>query len=158
MLAQEAAAWLAQGRRAALLGWLERLPPALWESDASLVCAEAACRLPESTRAARQRFERAWQLAREQGDVATALRACTGVVEAIVSDFDDLSSLDPWLPELAAAAAHGPLPEALVIGCLLRAPPLLATLCASAGTSTGPVTVVSRLAIKSSTTAISTST
>lgn len=103
-VAEQADALLTQGRRATLLGWLERMPPAMLEADAALLCADAACRLAESPRAARQRFEQAWRLARERADQATQRRACAGIVEAIVSEFDDLAALDPWLTELAALA------------------------------------------------------
>jgi ATP/maltotriose-dependent transcriptional regulator MalT/DNA-binding SARP family transcriptional activator len=103
-VAEQADTLLAQGRRASLLGWLERMPPALLEADAALLCADAACRLAESPRAARQRFEQAWRLARESGDAARQRTACLGIVEAIVSEFDDLAALDPWLAELASSS------------------------------------------------------
>lgn len=107
-VAEQADALLAQGRRATLLNWLERMPPAIVEANADLLCADAACRLAESPRAARQRFELAWRLARERGDEATRRRACSGIVEVIVSEFDDLAALDPWLDELAALAQSAP--------------------------------------------------
>jgi ATP/maltotriose-dependent transcriptional regulator MalT/DNA-binding SARP family transcriptional activator len=118
---EQADALLAQGRRAALLGWLERMPPATLEADPKLLCADAACRLIESPRAARQRFEQAWRLARERDDAAARRLACVGIVEAIVGEFDDLAALDPWLPELitclerAPAASHARLMEALFL-------------------------------------------
>ena len=107
-VAEQADAMLAQGRRATLLGWLERMPPAILEADATLLCADAACRLAESPRAARQRFEQAWRLARGRGDETMRRRACSGIVEVIVSEFDDLAALDPWLEELAALPAGAP--------------------------------------------------
>lgn len=107
-VADQADAMLAQGRRATLLGWLERMPPAILEADAALLCADAACRLAESPRAARQRFEQAGRLARGRGDEATQRRACSGIVEVIVSEFDDLAALDPWLQELAALPPGAP--------------------------------------------------
>ena len=107
-VAEQADALIAQGRRATLLGWLERMPPAILEADTALLCADAACRLAESPRAARQRFEQAWRLARGRGDEATRRRACSGIVEVIVSEFDDLAALDPWLDELAALPQDEP--------------------------------------------------
>lgn len=107
-VAEQADTLLGQGRRAALLGWLERMPPAILEADATLLCADAACRLIESPRAARQRFEQAWRLAREHDDAAARRLACAGIVEAIVGEFDDLAALDPWLPELAACLEGAP--------------------------------------------------
>jgi len=109
LVAEQADALLAQGRRATLLGWLERMPPAILEASAALLCADAACRLAESPRAARQRFEQAWRLARDRSDEATRRRACAGIVQAIVSEFDDLAALDPWLVELAALVDGAPL-------------------------------------------------
>ncbi len=123
-VAEQADALLAQGRRATLLGWLERMPPAMLEADAALLCADAACRLAESPRAARQRFEQAWRLARERADQATQRRACAGIVEAIVSEFDDLAALDPWLTELAALAdgAASTIRTTLMSALFLRDP------------------------------------
>jgi len=124
LVAEQADALLAQGRRATLLGWLERMPPAILEANSALLCADAAGRLAESPRGARQRFEQAWRLARERADDGTQRRACAGIVEAIVSEFDDLAALDPWLAELATLvdAAPGAARTALMSALFLRDP------------------------------------
>jgi len=107
LVVEQADALLAAGRRSTLLGWLERVPPATLQADAGLLCADAACRLDESPRAARQRYEQAWRVCRDRDDAPGRLRACAGIVEAIVAECDDLATLDNWLPELEALLDAG---------------------------------------------------
>jgi len=119
-------ALIAQGRRSTLEAWLEHLPPPVIEADAGLLCVDAACRLGHSPRAARLRFEQAWRVCRDQGDVNGRLRACAGVVDAIVAEFDNLAALDDWLPELRALLASADYPPAAtrawLRACLWREP------------------------------------
>jgi ATP/maltotriose-dependent transcriptional regulator MalT/DNA-binding SARP family transcriptional activator len=98
--AEQAELLLSQGRRTTLAGWLELLPPALLDADPALLCAYAASRLHASPRAARQRFEQAHALAAGRGDTAQRIRACSGVIDATLLEFDDLAPLDRWSGEL----------------------------------------------------------
>ena len=91
---------LAQGRSETIAGWLDLLPPALVQSDPRLLAASGAARLHASPRAGRQLFERAFEGFRSQGNSEGMLRACCGVVDAIVFEFDDIAPLDRWLDVL----------------------------------------------------------
>lgn len=103
---EQGPALLATGRRATLTAWLELLPPELLGSEPALSCAYAESRLHASPRAARHYFEQAFQAARQRDDTQHCLRACSGVVDAIVLEFDDLAPLDRWTGELARLLAQ----------------------------------------------------
>ncbi|TMH96549.1 MAG: hypothetical protein E6H46_15710, partial [Betaproteobacteria bacterium] len=97
---EEGDAILAQGRSETLAGWLDLLPTKLVEADPRLLCASAAARAHASPRAARQLFERAFEGFHSQRDTAGMLRSCSGIVDAIVFEFDDVTPLDRWLDVL----------------------------------------------------------
>lgn len=119
IVVEEADGMLAQGRSETLANWIDLLPPKLVEADPCLLLASAASRADASSRAARQLFERAYDLFHSRSDSVGVLRACCGIVDAIVVEFDDLAPLDRWLdtlegllaeatarpPEIATAAA-----------------------------------------------------
>ncbi|HET9763692.1 MAG TPA: BTAD domain-containing putative transcriptional regulator [Casimicrobiaceae bacterium] len=123
---------LAQGRSETLAAWLEPLPPALIETDPRLLWASAASRARASPRAARRLFERAYGGFKTHGDAAGMLRSCTGVVDTLVFEFDDLTPVDRWLEWLDAGLAQrsaGPLTaetdtmsSTLIAATLLRDP------------------------------------
>jgi LuxR family transcriptional regulator, maltose regulon positive regulatory protein len=128
----EAEALLAQGRSATLAAWIELLPPTLVEAEPRLLLVWATSMTYTSPRAARQRFERAFEGYRTGADVEGMMRCCCGVVDAIVSEFDDLTPLDRWVETLhgllgeSGAAWSGPIAAiaatTLVRATLLRAP------------------------------------
>lgn len=97
---------LAQGRSDTLAGWLDLLPPRLVDASPSLLRASAASRAHASPRAARQLFERAFEGFRDQHDVAGMLDSCSGIVDAIVFEFDDIAPLDRWLNVLDGLLAR----------------------------------------------------
>jgi ATP/maltotriose-dependent transcriptional regulator MalT/DNA-binding SARP family transcriptional activator len=103
---EEGDAILAQGRTETLAGWLDLLPPKLVEANPRLLCASAAARAHASPRAARQLFERAFEGFRGQGDATGMLRSCSGIVDAIVLEFDDVTPLDRWLEVLDGLVAQ----------------------------------------------------
>lgn len=123
---EEADELLAQGRNETLAGWLDLLPPTLVEASPRLLCASAASRAHASPRMARQLFERAYEGFRSRADAAGMLRSCCGVVDAIVFEFDDATSLDRWMEVLDgllaqnAAESSGPV-DASAAMTLVRA-------------------------------------
>ena len=106
IVVQEADDMLAQGRSETLANWIDLLPPKLVEADPRLVLASAASRADASPRAARQLFERAYELFLSRNDGIGVLRACSGIIDAIVLEFDDLAPLDRWLDTLEGLLAE----------------------------------------------------
>lgn len=102
---EEGDAILAQGRSDTLAGWLDLLPPRLVEASPRLLLLSAAARAHVSPRAARQLFERAFDGFCAQSDQPGMLRACCGVIDAIVFEFDDIAPLDRWLEVLEGLLA-----------------------------------------------------
>ena len=123
---------LAQGRSETLAGWIELLPPMLVEANPRLLRAWAASLAHASPRAARQRFERAFDGYRASADAEGMMRCCCGVIEAIVAEFDDVAPVDRWVDTLDALlaaddqASTGPIvviaATTLVRATLLRSP------------------------------------
>ncbi|MEO6745390.1 MAG: BTAD domain-containing putative transcriptional regulator [Caldimonas sp.] len=88
---------LAQGRHATLAAWLEWLPPQELGKDPALLLAHGAALLRVRPRVARRRYEEAFEVAQRAGDVRNSARACRGVIDAMLHEFDDLAELDRWL-------------------------------------------------------------
>ena len=110
---------LQQGRHATLAAWLELLPPGVLQGSAALTADHGAALAHASPRAARRRFEQAFDLFQRDGDAAGMARACLGVIETILREFDDLAALDRWLGLFDRAAAKAP--EHAVPGVVLLA-------------------------------------
>lgn len=126
--AEHADSMLAQGRNETLSGWLESLPPSLLEADPKLLLAHAGSRVHASPRAARRQFELACEGFLRSENVAGAIQACCGVIDATIFEFDDLAQLDRWIDVLAGLLERQPGIDglgtrpavALVRGLLLR--------------------------------------
>ena len=121
----EADALLAQGRSATLAGWLDMLPPALAGADPRLLRASAAARAQASPRAARQLYERAFEGFRLQDDKAGMIVSASGVIDAVVLEFDDVTPLDRWIVTLDALLAPGSVaspatPDLAAVATLIR--------------------------------------
>ncbi len=101
LASEEAGSMLAQGRSETLAGWLELIPAALLEENASLLHALGVCRSQSSPRTARRLFERAYEKFRGAQDARGMLASCCGVVDATIVEFDDLAPLDRWIGMLA---------------------------------------------------------
>jgi ATP/maltotriose-dependent transcriptional regulator MalT/DNA-binding SARP family transcriptional activator len=125
IVVEEADEMLAQGRSETLANWIDLLPPKLVEADPHLLLASAASRADASPRVARQLFERAYELFRAHDDATGVLRACCGIVDAIVVEFDDLAPLDRWLDTLdrllAESAGVSPSIGTAAVTTLIRA-------------------------------------
>jgi ATP/maltotriose-dependent transcriptional regulator MalT/DNA-binding SARP family transcriptional activator len=91
---------LAQGRSDTLAAWVDLLPLELVDASPRLLCASAASRALASPRVARQLFARALEGFRGQQDVGGMLESCSGIIDAIVFEFDDITPLDRWLEVL----------------------------------------------------------
>jgi DNA-binding SARP family transcriptional activator len=117
---------LAQGRHATLAGWLEGLPPAVLGGNGALLQAHGAALLHASPRAARRRFEEAFDVFQRSGDMAGSTACCLGVIEAVLGEFDDLAALDRWLLAFdrcrAAAGADTATPVPVLVARLWRDP------------------------------------
>jgi ATP/maltotriose-dependent transcriptional regulator MalT/DNA-binding SARP family transcriptional activator len=103
----QAAIMLSQGRGATLGEWLQLLPASVLEGHPPLLLALGACRARASPREARRRFEQALQGFQRGGDIEGAVRACSGLIDAVIYEFDDLAPLDRWCGVLAGLLAEG---------------------------------------------------
>ncbi len=101
---------LDQGRAQTLANWLQSLPVETLEQSPWARYWLGACRLPFAPRESRHLCERAvagFKAAPEQ-DTKGLLLACSGVLDAILHEMDDLSLLDPWIVELGALVGEHP--------------------------------------------------
>jgi len=122
-----------QHRHATLAAWLELLPPDMLQGSADLLNHYGAALAHTSPRAARRRFEQAFELFQRSGDGAGAAHSCLGVIDTILREFDDLAALDRWLGQFdraAPAAPERPVPEVVLRARMWREPghPALARL------------------------------
>jgi LuxR family maltose regulon positive regulatory protein len=96
---EQADALLAQGRHATLAAWLEVLPPEILGGDADLLRACGFALAYVSPRAARRRFEQAFDAFRHDDNRRGMARCCLGIIDTVLREFDDLGTLDRWLGE-----------------------------------------------------------
>ncbi len=93
---------LDQGRGQTVAQWLEQVPAEELERQPWALYWLGASRLPFAPRESRHLCERAFngfKRASKQ-DLRGLLVACAGVLDAILTDMDDLSLLDRWISEL----------------------------------------------------------
>lgn len=120
---------LAQGRGETLRSWLELLPTRLIDADPRLLHAHAESCVHASTRLARRQYAQAYEGFRLSNDTRGMLRACRGVVSAVILEFDDLTLLDEWMAKLATlldiddAGDAVPLAAATLVRALLLRDP-----------------------------------
>jgi len=124
--AEEAPRMLSQGRSAMLGDWLELLPPGVLEADPALLLALGQCRARAAPREARRRFEQALEGFQQRSDRGGAVRACCGLIDAVIFEFDDLAPLDRWYGVLDALLAAQPAQgsarvDPFVAGAMARA-------------------------------------
>ncbi len=105
--AAQADALLAQGRHATLAAWLEWLPPEVVAAEGELLLAQGGALAHASPRAARRKHEDAYAVFQKRDDARGMARACLGVIDAILREFDDLGDLDHWLGEFERLEARG---------------------------------------------------
>ena len=105
----QAEAMLAQGRSETLRHWIEDLPPEMLNRYPWAVYWAAASQAQIAPREARLLYERAFELFRGQGagGMGGMILACSGAMDAILYELDDLSLLDRWIAVLDEAAKTG---------------------------------------------------
>jgi DNA-binding SARP family transcriptional activator len=122
---EQADGLLQQGRHATLATWLELLPPDVLQGNAELLNDYGAALAHASPRAARRRFEQAFEAFQRSGDVAGMARSCLGVIETLLREFDDLAALDHWLGLLdrsASTSSDRPVPGVALLARMWREP------------------------------------
>jgi len=115
LIEAQAEAMLAQGRGETLRQWIEDLPPEMLHRYPWAVYWSAASQAQIAPRAARLLYEQAFELFRAQGEAGLGgmTLACSGAMDAILYELDDLSQLDRWiavLDDTARAGARLPSP------------------------------------------------
>ncbi len=103
--------WLATGRHATVLAWIERLPEPMREGAPWLMFWAAAGRVLNDPAGARADYERAYRSFKAVGDLAGQWLSWAGIAETFVFGWDSLTGLDPWTAELESLlAAHREFP------------------------------------------------
>ena len=96
---EHAEATLRQGRAETLEQMLEALPEATASRDPWFYYWRAACRFDSAPRESRLFYEKAFAgfMAQTEPDKYALLLACSGAMDAILYELDDLSLLDEWV-------------------------------------------------------------
>lgn len=110
IIRENAVAMLDNGRGETLAQWLENLPGEMLHNDPWMLYWLGACRFPYTPRESRGLYEQAFQLFGEktETDSKGLLLACSGVMDAILYELDDLALLDRWIPELTELVKRYP--------------------------------------------------
>lgn len=96
------------GRAETLEHWLEEVPEELSDSDPWFHYWRAACLFQSAPRESRIAYERAFRLfdSPEVNDLKGRLLACSGLIEAVLHELDDLSFLDDWIARIDGILEH----------------------------------------------------
>jgi len=100
LVLDHAADMLKRGRAETLEGWLDEVPEDLADEDPWFHYWRGACLfLQSSLRESRHAYRRAFALfeSREPEDLRGLLMTCSGLMDAILHELDDLSLLDRWI-------------------------------------------------------------
>jgi LuxR family maltose regulon positive regulatory protein len=110
IIREHAVAMLDAGRGETLVQWLENLPAEMLRADPWMLYWLGACRFPYAPRESRRLYERAFELFKASGEshAKGLLLACSGVMDAILYELDDLALLDRWIPELTGLVKRYP--------------------------------------------------
>lgn len=111
VVARAAAPALAEGRGAAVLRWIEALPPAVRDADPWVRCWEARALAPRAPAAARSRLEPALAQLEARGDAAGVWLAWTGLVESVLLEWSDFTALGTLTAELDRLHRAHPFPS-----------------------------------------------
>jgi two-component SAPR family response regulator len=100
-----------QGRFHPLEEWLESLPGERAERDPWLLYWKGTCRLPFSPGLARPYLEKAFHRFRDAGkDVPGIFLSWSGVVESVMTGFEDFKPLDRWISILGELLSRFKIP------------------------------------------------
>jgi LuxR family maltose regulon positive regulatory protein len=96
------------GRAETLERWLEEVPEELCDRDPWFHYWRAACLFQSTPRESRIAYERAFSLfdSPEVDDLKGRLLACSGLIEAVLHELDDLSLLDRWIATIDGILEH----------------------------------------------------
>ncbi len=101
VLQRHASEILESGRGETLAQWLEDLPEEISDENPWILYWLASCRFPFALRESRRLYEHAYALFKNQnGDVKGLMLACSGVIDTILHELDDLALLDQWISRL----------------------------------------------------------
>ncbi|NIR30519.1 MAG: hypothetical protein GWN84_14660 [Gammaproteobacteria bacterium] len=101
---------LDNGRGETLAQWLESLPADMLQHDPWMLYWMGACRFAYTPRESRRLYEQAFELfnAGARQNAKGLLLACSGVMDAILYELDDLALLDRWIPQLTELVKRYP--------------------------------------------------
>jgi len=100
LINRQAPAMLAQQRFKLLEQWLEQLPPEALTASPWLRYWFGCCRLPFDQRQSARHFELAYAGFKAQEEQYGMLLSASGAILAIMTEWDDFRSLDPWIMAL----------------------------------------------------------
>ena len=106
LICLQAPAWLASGRHASVLAWIERLPAPAREVSPWLAFWAAACRTLTDIVGARADFERAYAAFKTAADLSGQWLCWAGIAETYLFGWDSLAGFDPWIEELESLLAQ----------------------------------------------------
>jgi LuxR family transcriptional regulator, maltose regulon positive regulatory protein len=100
LITKQAPLMVAQGRFCPLEDWLDSLPMEIMASNPWLLYWRGACQLPFAPSQSQVYFEKAFELFKNREDVTGIFLAWSGVVDSILSGFEDFKPLDRWISAL----------------------------------------------------------
>ena len=126
LIHRQAPAMLAQQRYLQLEQWLKKLPVETFESSPWLPYWFGACRLPFDQRESGRHFALAYTGFKARQERDGMLLSASGAILAIMTEWDDFRSLDPWITALDEMVGETPVypsanAEAMVVLAMLGA-------------------------------------
>lgn len=100
LIGREATVMLGQGRHRTLEDWLGRLPERVMEKDPWLLFWKGSCLFPFDQARSRLFFEKAYKAFYARKDPYGTFLSFSGIIDAIIHEFDDLKLLDRWIEAL----------------------------------------------------------
>ncbi len=104
----KAAGMLASGRHSTLTEWIGLLPAGYPDSDPWIMYWKGCCRLPFDQAESRLCFKTAYDVFYAKKDPAGVFLSWSGVVDATIHEFEDLTVLDSWIDSLDGLLAEFP--------------------------------------------------
>jgi two-component SAPR family response regulator len=126
LINRQAPVMLAQQRFQLLEQWLKQLPPEALNSSPWLRYWFGCCRCPFDQRESGSHFALAYAGFKAQQDLDGMLLSASGAILAIMTEWDDFRSLDPWIATLEETVSETPAypsasAEAMVVLAMLGA-------------------------------------
>ncbi len=109
LLLHEAERLITQGRGRLVSDWTARLPAERVDTSPWLLYWSGAARLAVEPALAREKLERAYQLALAAGDVMCQIQTAAEVVETYFHEYSHFIPLDRWIPVLRRGLEANPL-------------------------------------------------